>query len=68
MLVAAKYRLGMILGGIGNAFCTTPCTEKICSVAREQFGDKNGGNCGAKAGQIRIYGSRNPTTMKAMII
>eukprot|EP00957_Ditylum_brightwellii_P081439 6194867-Ditylum_brightwellii.AAC.1 len=40
MLVAVKYGLGTISGGIGNAFCTVPCAEKICSVAGEQFGEK----------------------------
>eukprot|EP00957_Ditylum_brightwellii_P066260 5029095-Ditylum_brightwellii.AAC.1 len=38
--MAAKYGLGIISGDIRNAFCTTPCAEKIWSVAGEQFGEK----------------------------
>eukprot|EP00957_Ditylum_brightwellii_P013922 1050638-Ditylum_brightwellii.AAC.1 len=57
MLVAAKYGLEMISGDIGNAFCTAPCAKKIWSVTGEQFGDKKGGNHGAKVGAIWIKDS-----------
>eukprot|EP00957_Ditylum_brightwellii_P147859 11259269-Ditylum_brightwellii.AAC.1 len=73
MLAAAKCGLGMLSGDIGNVFCKTPCAEKIWSVAGEQFGDKKRAIVVLKQdlnhpGQIKIYGSRNLTTMNAMTI
>eukprot|EP00957_Ditylum_brightwellii_P146938 11187025-Ditylum_brightwellii.AAC.1 len=57
MLVAAKYGLGMISGDIGDDFCTALCAKKIWSVAGEQFGERKGNNCSAKAGAIWIKDS-----------
>eukprot|EP00957_Ditylum_brightwellii_P065119 4939469-Ditylum_brightwellii.AAC.1 len=42
LLIAVKHDLGFMAGGIGNAFCTAPCTEKIWSMKGDQFGNKKG--------------------------
>eukprot|EP00957_Ditylum_brightwellii_P126868 9670932-Ditylum_brightwellii.AAC.1 len=42
MLAAVKNGLNITTADIGNAFCTAPCTEKIWSIAGDEFSEKKG--------------------------
>ena len=43
ILISVKNGLGLMAGDIGNALCTSPCAENICSCCGEEFGPR----CGA---------------------
>ena len=53
LLIAVNNGLGLILGKIGNVFCTSPCAENISSCCGAEFGP----GCGAVVFLKRIvYG------------
>eukprot|EP00957_Ditylum_brightwellii_P019751 1491207-Ditylum_brightwellii.AAC.1 len=80
LLLAVTNKLGIMTGNIGNAFCNVPCTEKIWTVAGDDFGEKrgsmvalNGAFYGLKTAALnhfewtKTYGLEDPTNMRDMI-